>query len=161
MSMIEAFVPEFEHEIAGTRRILELVPDHLLDWKAHDTLNSIGWLASHLADTLSWVPLTVNETSFDVAPIGGEPHRTPVLGSRDEILASFDKNLAAAKASVTTVSDEQLLEPWTLLQGGETLFCMPRIAVMKSFFVNHIVHHRAFLIAYLRMNDIECPQMYG
>lgn len=161
MRLVETFLPEFEHEVAGTRRILELVPDHLLMWKAHESLNTIGWLASHLADTLSWMEVTISESSFDIAPVGGTPHSTPVLDSQAEILASFDTNLAAARASISPASDQQMQESWTLLQGGETVFCMPRIAVVKSLFVNHMIHHRAFLIAYLRINDIECPAMYG
>ena len=160
MSFVEAFLPEFEHEMAGTRSIVELVRDDLLDWKAHQNLNSIGWVASHLADTLSWVEVTLNETSFDVAPIDGPPHETPVLDSGKAILDAFDQHLATARPLIAAATDEQLLVPWSLLQGGKELFTMPRLAVMKTFFINHIVHHRAFLVAYLRMNDVECPGLY-
>jgi len=161
VSIAQTFLPEFEHEMTGTRKILELVPDNLLDWKAHETLNTIGWLGSHIADTLSWVKSVVNETSFDVAPVGGTPHQSPVFGSRDEILATFDANLSEAKPLIAGAADEQLFVPWSLLQGGEAIFTMPRIAVMKTFFINHLVHHRAFLISYLRMNGIDCPPMYS
>ena len=161
MSLVETLLPEFDHEMQGTRSIIQLVPDNLLDWKAHDNLNSIGWVASHLADTLSWMEPTLKEASFDIAPIGGDPYETPVLGSTRAIQDAFDKNLETARSLLAKATDEDLAAPWTLLQGGNELFTMPRIAVVKSFFVNHVIHHRGFLIAYLRMNDIECPGLYG
>lgn len=161
MSFIDSFLPEFEHEAQGARTIIELVPDSLLSWRAADSLNTIGWVASHLADTLSWVEVTLTETQFDVAPVGGEPHVSPVFDSTAEILAAFDQHKAAAVEFFTKATNEQMAQPWTLLQGGEELFTMPRGNVAKMLFINHVVHHRAFLVAYLRMNGIECPGLYG
>lgn len=161
MSLVQALLPEFDHEMQGTRSILQLVPDNLLEWKAHESLNSVGWVASHIVDTLSWMEVTVKETSFDVAPIGGEPHQSPVLKSAQKILVGFDQNLSTARELMAATTDDEMMVPWTLLQGGQELFTMPRIAVVKTFFVNHVVHHRAFLVAYLRMNGIECPGLYG
>ena len=161
MSLAEALLPEFDHEMQGTRSILQLVPDGLLDWKAHETLNSVGWVASHIVDTLSWMEVTVKETLFDVAPVGGEPHESPVLESVEKILAGFDQNLATARELLSATTDDELMVPWTLLEGGKELFTMPRIGIVKTFFVNHVIHHRAFLVAYLRINGIECPGLYG
>jgi len=161
MTFAESFLPEFDHEMAGARSILALVPDRLLTWKAHQSLNSIGWVASHIADTLSWVELTLKETSFDVAPVNGPKHETPILESTKAILASFDENLATSRPMIEAATDEELLVPFTLLEGGQELFTTPRMALVKSLFINHIVHHRAFLVAYLRMNGVECPGLYG
>ena len=160
MSLVETFLPEFDQEMQGTRSIIELVPDQLLDWKAHETLNTVGWVASHLADTLSWTGAILTDTSFDVAPVDGPAHTSPVFDSANDILAAFDQNLATARAAIAAATDEQLMVPWSLMQGGNVLFTMPRIAIMKTFLINHVVHHRAFLIAYLRMNDIKCPGLY-
>jgi uncharacterized damage-inducible protein DinB len=160
MSLVETFLPEFDQEMRGTRSIIELVPDQLLDWQAHDTLHTVGWVASHLTDTLSWTGAILADTSFDVAPVGGQPHQSPVFGCAQEILTAFDQNLATARAAIAAASDEQLMVPWSLLQGGKVLFTLPRIAILKTFLINHVVHHRAFLIAYLRMNDIKCPGLY-
>ena len=160
MSFVESFLPEFQHEMAQTRKILELVPDHLLEWQAKDSMRTIGWVASHLADIMSWADITVNSESFDVAPPDGPPHQSPVYASSAEIVAAFDKNLESAIAAISPATDEQLMKPWSLLQGGNTLFTMPRMAVVKMFLLNHVIHHRAFLIAYLRMNDVACPGMY-
>ena len=160
MSFADVFLPELDHEMGNTRRILELVTDELLPWKAHESLHSIGWVASHIADTLSWTELIVTASSFEVAPIGEPPHQSPQLDTRAEILATFDANLATARSVVVTANDEQLSQPWSLLQGGAEIFTMPKMAVLKTFLINHLVHHRAFLIAYLRMNGIASPGMY-
>ena len=161
MNIAEGFLLEFDPEMTNTRSILELVPDNLLEWKAHNDLNTIGWLSSHIADTLSWTEAILTDTSFDVAPAGGEPHRSPVFGSAAETLKAFDVNVGNARELIAKATDQEMFVPWALLQGGEELFSMPRIAVIKTFLINHLVHHRAFLIAYLRMNDIACPSMYG
>ena len=161
MSFCDAFLPEFDHEMRGTRNILALVPDNLLDWRAHTTLNTIGWVASHLADTLSWMEVTLRETSFDVAPVGQPPHESPLLASGIEILAVFDENLKNARSLIAAATDEELQVPWTLYEAGKEVFTMPRMSIVKSLFINHMVHHRAFLVAYLRMNEIICPALYG
>lgn len=161
MNIAEGFLLEFDPEMKNTRSILELVPDSLLEWKAHNDLNTIGWLSSHIADTLSWAEAIVTETSFDVAPVGGEPYTLPIFGSAEKILEAFDNNAGSARELISKATDQDLFVPWALLQGGNELFSMPRIAVIKTFLINHLIHHRAFLIAYLRMNDIECPSMYG
>lgn len=161
MSFTETFLTEFDQEMQGTRSIIALVPDSLLEWKAHPTLNSIGWVASHLADTLSWVDVTLNQTSFDIAPVDGTSYQSPVLESSEQILKAFDENLATARSLISNTTDEQLDAAWTLLQGGNELFTKSRRELLKNLLINHIVHHRAFLIAYLRMNDIECPGLYG
>lgn len=160
MSFAELFLPEFEHEMNGTRSVLQLVPDSLLTWKAHDSLNTVGWVASHLVDTLSWAGVITNDESFDVAPPDGEPHQTPILEAAAELVPAFDANLASAKEAIAGTSDADFQKPWTLLHGGKELFSLPRAAVTKTFLLNHVIHHRAFLIAYLRMNGIECPGMY-
>ncbi len=160
MNFAGAFIPEFDHEMGNTRRVLELVRDDLLAWKANETLNSVGWVASHIADTLSWTGVIVSESQFDVAPVDGPAHQTPLLDKMVEILAAFDENLSTARGIIAGASDEQLMQPWSLMQGGNEIFTLPKIAVLKTFLINHLVHHRAFLIAYLRMNGIAVPGMY-
>ena len=161
MSFAESFVPEFKHEMSGVREILELVPDELLEWKAHDTLNSIRWVASHLVDTPSWAEVTMTETRFDINPPGGQAHEVPLVADAGRLVVEFDETIAKACQLFSDASDADYQVPWTLLQNENELFTMPRQAVVKMFFLNHMIHHRAFLIAYLRMNGIECPGIYG
>lgn len=161
MSISESLLPEFDHEMANTRKVLERIPDDKLDWKAHEKSNTIGWVGMHLAEIPGWIDFTLNKDSFDVAPPGGEPYRTPKATSRKAILDVFDKNVATGRAALATAQDQQLFQPWSLLSGGQTLFSMPRIAVLRSFVLNHSIHHRAHLCVYLRLNNVPVPGLYG
>lgn len=161
MTFAQTFLPEFEHEMGGTKSILALVPQSLLEWKAHEGLNTVGWVASHLVDTLSWAGAIVADTSFDVAPPDGPPHESPLMDQAADLVPSFEKNLEIAKQVISDASDESFGDDWSLLQGGQVLFTQPRGAVLRTFLLNHVIHHRAFLVAYLRINGIECPGLYG
>jgi uncharacterized damage-inducible protein DinB len=161
MSLSQSLLPEFDHEMANTRKVLERIPENKLNWKVHEKSNTIGWVGMHMAGILGWVDLTLNRDSLDIAPVGAEPYRTPVPNSRQEILDQFDKNLATARAAIATASDEQVMKPWSLLMTGEVIFTMPRVAVLRSFVLNHMIHHRGHLCVYLRLNDVPVPALYG
>ena len=161
MSLSQALLPEFEYEMANTRKVLERIPEDKLDWKVHEKSNSIGWVGMHLAEIPGWVDMTLNQDSLDVAPPGGEPYRTPKANSRQEILARFDQNVAAGRAAIAAASDEQFAKPWSLLMTGRVIFTLPRAAVLRSFVLSHAIHHRAHLCVYLRLNDVPVPALYG
>jgi hypothetical protein len=97
----------------------------------------------------------------DIAPVGGEPYQSPKLTSKQAILDLFDANVAAAKKAFTAVRDQDMGVEWSLLQAGTPIIVMPRAAVIRSFVLNHTIHHRAILCVYLRLNDIPVPGMYG
>ncbi len=161
MSIAQSLLPEYDHEFAGTRRVLSAVTNEILDWSAHEKSNTVGWVASHLADIPSWTDVCINQDSYDVAPPGGEPDTVTVLGSVDEILASLDKNVAEARTVIEAATDEQFMKPWSLLNGGEVVMTMSRIAIVRSFIMSHNIHHRAHLCVYLRLNDLPVPGLYG
>lgn len=161
MTYAEQMLPEFDEEMQNARKVLERVPEDKLDWKAHPKSNTIGWNANHLAEIPEWGVTALTQSGFDVAPVGGEPYQTPSLRSRQAILEMFDRNVAAARKALAGVKDESLGETWSLLQGGNPIMSMPRAVVMRSFVLNHLIHHRAILCVYLRLNDIPVPGMYG
>jgi uncharacterized damage-inducible protein DinB len=161
MSVAESILPEFEHETANTRKVLERVPEDKLDWKAHPKSNTIGWVAAHLVEIPGWVAGTLEQDSWDLNPPGGEPYRTPTLTSRKQILEMFDKNVAEAKRALAAAKDPDFVKNWSLLSGGQAVFTMPRVAVIRSFVLNHMIHHRAHLCVYLRLNDVPVPALYG
>jgi len=161
MSISASLLPEFDQEMANTRKALERVPDDKFDWKPHEKSGAMGWLANHLANLPSWTVFTINQDSLDLAPPGGETFRVEQKKSRQEVLEDFDKNVAAARAAITAASDEDLFKPWTLLKGGVTLMTLPKIAVLRSFVMNHIIHHRGQFTVYLRLNNIPVPSIYG
>ena len=161
MTYAQAVLPEFEQEMASTRKVLERVPDDKLDWKAHPKSNTIGWNAAHLAEIPGYVAPVMTQGEWDIAPIGSEPYRTPHLTSRKEIVELFDKNVASAREILAAAKDEDMPKTWSLLMGGKTMLSMPRAAVIRSLIMNHIIHHRAILTVYLRLNDIPVPGLYG
>lgn len=161
MKMSDILLPEFDHEMAGTRKTLERVPEDKFGWKPHDKSMSMGELASHLANIPGWTSMTLNHESFDMAPANGEAFKTPQASSVKELLEIFDKNVAEARTALANVSNEDLMKTWSLLAGGNTVLSMPRAAVLRGFVLSHNIHHRAQLGVYLRLNDVAVPSIYG
>ena len=161
MTIGQSLLPEYDMEMANTRKVLERVPDDKWDWKIHEKSNTIGWVANHLADIPAWVEATIDHDSFDVEPTAGEPYQQPTEATTEAILTLFDDNVARGRAALESVDDETILGPWSLLQCGETLMTMPRIACLRTWVLNHTIHHRAHLCVYLRVNDVPVPGMYG
>ena len=161
MPINQALLPEFDHEMANTRKALERVPEDKFAWKPHEKSMTMGRLATHLAELLGFVPTALETESFDFAPPGAPPRQPKTAASRLELLEMFDSNVAAARAAIAAATDPQLMVTWTLLLGGRTMFSMPRIAVLRGMVVNHIIHHRGQLAVYLRLNDVPVPALYG
>jgi uncharacterized damage-inducible protein DinB len=161
MPISQMLLPEFDHEMANTRKTLERVPDDKFSWKPHEKSMALGGLSTHLANIPSWTAMTFDRNELDLAPAGGEPYRLPEAKSRDEVLAAFDKNVATARAALEAANDENWQGKWSLLMGGKTIFTLPRTAVMRGFIMSHMIHHRAQLGVYLRLLDIPVPSIYG
>ncbi|HWG58284.1 MAG TPA: DinB family protein [Candidatus Acidoferrales bacterium] len=161
MALRDAILPEFDHEMQSTRRTLERVPEGKSDWAPHPKSMKMGRLAGHVAELAGWTVDALSKDSLDVRPVGGPQHQPMVMSSRKELLEKFDKNVAAAHAAIAAASDETMLKPWSLLAAGQVIFTMPRIAIIRGFVLSHIIHHRAQLGVYLRLNDVPVPSIYG
>jgi uncharacterized damage-inducible protein DinB len=161
MSYADQILPEFDQEMASTRQVIERVPSEKFSWRAHPKSNTLGWNVNHLAEIPGWVEGTLTGTAWDFSPPGGPAYQTPSLATREEVLALFDQNVAQARRAIETVKDEDLGVDWTLFYQGEKVFTLPRAAVLRSFVLNHIIHHRAITTVYLRLNDLPVPGMYG
>jgi uncharacterized damage-inducible protein DinB len=160
MDMHQAFLQELEMEMVNTRKTLERVPDKM-DWTPHPKSMTMGHLAQHLAEIPDWVSKTIDLDDLDLAPVGAPPHKPEPAKTPKDALAMFDKNLAAARASLASTTDAHLMKPWSLKMGGKTLMTMPRAVVIRNFVLNHNVHHRAQMGVYLRLNDVPVPSVYG
>lgn len=158
MALIDALLPEFDHEMATTRTVLERVPEEQLDWTPHAKSFSLGVLAAHVATLPTWAAGTMNRTEIELDPNQPPPAALP---SRRDLLAAFDGNVANARAALAGRTDAELMAMWSLRRGGRTLFTMPRATVLRSFVLNHLVHHRGQLTVYLRLLDVPVPSIYG
>lgn len=161
MAISKSMLPEFDYEMANTRKTLERIPDDKFDWKPHDKSMTLGGLATHLANIPTWATRAIYRDSFDMVLQGDLPLRQPQAKSRSEILDTFDKNVTEARVAIAGASDEDLMGKWALLSGGKTVMTLPRVAVLRSFVMNHSIHHRGQLTVYLRLNDLPVPGLYG
>ncbi|MBA2117339.1 DinB family protein [Bremerella alba] len=161
MSLSQIVFADFEQEIANTRKTLERVPDDKWDWKIHEKSNTIGWVTGHLAEIPAWTVSLWDHDQLDINPPGGPGYQPPQLNGHADALALFDKNVATARVAIAGITEEDLNKPWSLLDGGNVLLTMPKMAVMRTFVINHLVHHRAILTVYLRVNAVPVPALYG
>jgi uncharacterized damage-inducible protein DinB len=161
MPITDLLLPEFDQEMATTRKVLERCPDDKFDWKPHQKSFSIGALATHVATMTAWMHDTIKNDSYDIAPPGGEPYKEVPARTQAELLKRFDDSVAMARKALEGTTDEHWMKTWSLLSGGQPLFSAPRYTAVRSFIFNHVIHHRAQLGVYLRLNDIPVPATYG
>ncbi|MBI3950680.1 MAG: DinB family protein [Acidobacteria bacterium] len=158
MNLIEPILMEFSYEAHTTRRMLERVPEEHLAWKPHEKSMSLARLATHIAEIPGWVGAIVNQDEF-VIGVGG--YTPPTAGSVAEILDMFDNNVAAVSQTLQDQTNEHLLAPWRLKKGDQVLVEMPRLAMIRTLLLSHIIHHRGQLSVYLRLHDVPLPPVYG
>src|SRR5687767_3778815 len=126
MPISQMILPEFEHEMANTRKTLERVPDDKFDWKPHEKSMTLGALSSHVANIAGWTASTFAGDELDLQPEGAEPYREEEAKAASELLAIFDKNVASARAALEAATDENWQGKWSLKMTGKTFFTLPR-----------------------------------
>ena len=161
MSIAQSLLPEYDQEMATTRKHLALTPFAHTDWKPHPKSMSLGALAFHLAEVPSWTAMTLRQTEIDMSPVGGPPYTPPNFANVEALLASFDACVKDGREALAAAKDADFMVPWSLKAAGETFFTLPRIAVLRSFVMNHMIHHRGQYTVYLRLKDVAVPQSYG
>jgi uncharacterized damage-inducible protein DinB len=157
MPFSKMLLPEFDQEMKNTRRILECIPDGKFDYQPHPKSMTMARLATHVAELPSWTGFTLDQDVLEM-PSDYKPY---IAQTRAELLNLFDKSVAEARPKIEAASDEQWQKIWTFKYGGQTVLSMPKSAVMRSMIMNHMIHHRAQLGVYLRLNNVEFPGMYG
>jgi uncharacterized damage-inducible protein DinB len=118
---------------------------------------TFGRLATHLAEIPGWVKETLTLDGIDM---GGD-YKPEVLTTREQVVAKFDRMVAVARPLIESATDAQLSAPWTLKSDGQVMLTMPRFAVLRGFVLSHLIHHRAQMTVYLRLNDVPVPSIYG
>jgi len=155
MSFVETLLPEFDQEMATTRRVLERVPSDKGEWKPHPKSFALGHLAQLVARMPGWQVSAVTEQTLDLA---SAPRYS--MQPTEELLEVFDENVRAARAALAATNDAALAESWSLTMGAQTLFTTTRANVVRQN-INHLVHHRGQLTVYLRLLDVPVPSIYG
>jgi uncharacterized damage-inducible protein DinB len=157
MKISETLIPEFDQEMANTRKILDCVPEEKFAWKPHEKSMTLGRLATHLTEIPQWAVRVIGMDKLELAP-GAKPF---TAATKAELLETLDKNAGAAREAIAGASDEHLGKIWTFVFAGKTMFAIPRTVALRSMMMSHIIHHRGQLGVYLRLNDVSIPGMYG
>ncbi len=157
-SVRDFLLRQFESESANTRKTLERVPWDKREWRPHPKSMTMGQLAIHIV-RLTGNPATIlGSESRDMAT---QPPQALDPQSTGELLAAYDELRSASLAALAETTPEALSGPWSLLRDGRVIFTLPRVAAVSVMSFNHIIHHRAQLGVYLRLNDIPVPAVYG
>ena len=158
MTTCQTIAIDFDDEMQNTRKLLERVPldDAHRAWKPHEKSMPLDRLASHVAEMPAWAKMALESELFELQP-GFKPR---VAASTSELLEMFDKSVEEGRTAINSATDEAMQKNWTFKYGDQFSFTQGRTKVIRSF-VNHLVHHRAQLGVYLRLNGIPVPGMYG
>ena len=157
MAINDGLIGELKYEAATTRKVLERIPAEKYEWKPHEKSMSMYQLATHVADMFGWYRATLEQDGLDFA----DGYEQPKPADTEALVALFDKNVAEAMESLQRAAPESFTKDWTLRSGEHILFTMPKASVVRTFVMNHIVHHRGQLSVYLRLNDIPVSALYG
>lgn len=161
MTFAKTTLPEFDHEMAITRRVLERFREERAEWRANEKSNTLGWNACHLAEIPGWTANILTEPFFDGNPTGDAPHKTPHLATTREILEFFDANVAEGRTALESIADASVTEVWEFRDHGTVLLQMPRGVAFRTWVMSHTIHHRAILTVYYRLLGVPVPAVYG
>ena len=156
MTFSESLLPEFDQEMASTRRVLERVPDDKPDWKPHPKSFSIAHLAQLLASMSGWVGQVITDTELDLKS-GGMGYSNQKTKS---LLQTFDENVKKSRDAIVNASDGDYDVDWSLKMGPQVLMTMPRRTVVRQH-MSHLSHHRGQMTVYLRLLGSKVPSVYG
>jgi uncharacterized damage-inducible protein DinB len=148
-------LPDFDQEMRVTRRLLERVPSERGEWRPHPKSFPLGHLAQLVARMPGWLPAMLREPDIDLAASPGYSFQPT-----EALLAEFDANVRAAADALASATAADLESQWSMRHGERVLMTQPRGAVVRSH-LHHMIHHRAQLGVYLRLNDVPVPSMYG
>jgi uncharacterized damage-inducible protein DinB len=158
MQIGKLMLPEFDDEMQKTRTMLERVPENKPDFKPHAKSMPLGKLAAHVARLPEFATMILEEPSCDIAARKMKPL---TLESRQQLLAGFESAARQAREAIGKATDADWEQKWRLSFQDKTIFDSPRFLAYRTMFLNHLVHHRAQLGVYLRLNEIPLPATYG
>jgi uncharacterized damage-inducible protein DinB len=158
MTVMDTLLPEFDQEMAATRRVLERLPEPSFGWRPHDRSYDLGGLATHLAQIPHWGTSILRREAHDLAAPGPPP--TP-LTSVAAVLDQFDRHVREVRGALVEAPEGHLLAPWALTRGRQLVLSAPRIGAIRAFVLHHAIHHRGQLTVYLRMLGVPLPPLYG
>jgi uncharacterized damage-inducible protein DinB len=158
MTINELLLTEFDAEMKNTRRTLERVPADKPEFAPHPKSMPLGRLAPHVAQLPAFGLTILTTPEFDFSKGSFKP--VP-LESAAQLVRVFDEGATKTRNALAGVREDAWNDHWKLVMQGTVLFEGSRFLAYREMFLNHLVHHRAQLGIYLRMNDQPVPAIYG
>ena len=159
MAIKDAFIAELKQESSMTKKMLEKVPLDKKDWKPHEKSMTLGRLATHVAENTHWITDIRHIDDFDF--MKDYNFNPPNASSTDELIGIFQANLDKALDDLSGMTDEDFAKNWTVRRGEQVMFSISKKISIRSWALNHMIHHRGQLSVYLRLLDVPVPGMYG
>ena len=153
-------LPELEHELAKTRRVLDAVPDGHNDFKPHEKSMLLNRLAGHTAEFAGFAALTLTLPGIDMQT-PSDPRKILRMETKARLLAEFDELAAGAVAALEATTDTAFDETFTLTRKGQPVFTGTRYTAYRNNVINHMIHHRGQLTVYLRLLNQLVPGTFG
>jgi len=157
MTISDLLMTEFDEEVKKTRAVLARVPAKP-DYTPHAKSMTLRQLAPHVAQLTGFGLTVLTGPGLDFATASFAP--LP-FESADQLVRAFDDGATKVRQTLAGVPDKAWTEPWKLSFQGKSIFEGSRFMAYRQMFVNHLVHHRAQLGVYLRLNDEPVPATYG
>jgi uncharacterized damage-inducible protein DinB len=160
-TLVEWLLPEFDAEIASTRRVLTAVPEEKFGWRPHAKSFTMQQLAGHVAELLSWTSDVLRRERFDVTKENQPENTNFKPGSKQQMLQQFEDWAASARSDLAAATEDAMQQEWVMTWDGYEIIRLPRYQAIRKWSLNHMVHHRGQLGVYLRLNDAKVPGVYG
>jgi uncharacterized damage-inducible protein DinB len=159
--LVHSLLPEFDAEMARTRRVMERLPEDQFDWQPHPKSMTLGKLASHTAALVGWIADAFKTTDLNLSD--NSIATTPPFLARTsaELLAHLDAQSTAAHDTLAAADEAAMTQTWTMRRDDIVLVPpQPRAEIVRHL-ISHMIHHRGQLMVYLRLLDVPVPGVYG
>ena len=160
-TLAEVLLPEFDAEIASTRKVLAAVPEEKFSWRPHAKSFTMRDLAGHVAELPSWTSDVLRRERFDVTSANPPENASFKPGGTQQMLERFEEWAARARTDLAAATDDAMQQEWVMTWDGYEIIRSSRYQAIRKWSLNHLVHHRAQLGVYLRLNDVKLPGVYG
>jgi uncharacterized damage-inducible protein DinB len=161
LPQMKLLLPEFDAEMASTRRMLAAEPEEKFGWRRHAKSFTMRRLAGHAAEIPSRPRDILREGRLEVVPEMRRENFGFVPATHAEPMEKFDACVRQSKADLQATSDHALEETWVLKRKSQTILWLPRQTALRTWGFSQGIPHRAQLSVYLRLNDVKVPGMYG
>ncbi len=159
MRFADTLLPEFDVEMKTTRTMLERIPFEQDVTRPSEKSRTLVELGSHIANLVALGSRIVESDERDILdPAGAKPD---TYDSQDALLGASDRHVAASRQAIVSLDDTRLGDTWTIRAGSKVVIALPRAAALRTLLMSHMIHHRGQLSAYLRLNNIPHPPIYG